>query len=157
MDYTNIEPFLADVPAGGEHAALIPVLQKSQELHGYLSKELLIYISDKLGIPRAKVYGVATFYAQFRLTPVGKFHILLCQGTACHVNGSGEIAIALRNYLDVADGGTTEDGVFTLTDVACLGCCSLAPAMMVGEDVYGNLTPKSAIDIINKIRSSYGK
>jgi NADH-quinone oxidoreductase subunit E len=97
---------------------------------------------------------VATFYAQFRHSPAGKHHIHLCQGTACHVNGSATIGERLREYLGVEDGGTTEDGLFTLSDVACLGCCSLSPAMMIGGAVHGSLTPASAEKIISGIKRS---
>ena len=116
----------------------------------------LDYISEMTGIKPAKIYGVATFYAQFRLKPIGKNLIMLCQGTACHVNGSEIIEEAVCEYLEIKDGETTEDGLFTLNNVACLGCCSLAPVMMVknadGDETYGNLTKDSVKEILAEIR-----
>ncbi|MCL2699713.1 MAG: NAD(P)H-dependent oxidoreductase subunit E, partial [Defluviitaleaceae bacterium] len=98
--------------------------------------------------------GVATFYTQFRSEPIGKFLIMLCQGTACHVNGSSLLYEALTAELGVKDGGTTKDGLFTLFNVACLGCCSLSPAMMINGETYGNLTPDKAVAVIKNIRRS---
>ncbi len=99
----------------------------------------------------AKVMGVVTFYTQFRTTPAGKNLILLCQGTACHVNGSAEIEEALREYLGVQEGEITENGLFSYNNVACLGCCSLSPVMMIGEKTYGALTKKSVVEILKGI------
>lgn len=134
-----------------ESGNLITVLQKSQDIYGYLPLSALQHIADKLGLKRAQVYGVATFYTQFRLTPMGKYIILLCEGTACHVNGSERIATALSEELKVAMGETTADGLFTLSDAACLGCCSLAPVMMINGRAYGPLTPDKACSIIREI------
>lgn len=111
--------------------SLITVLQKVQELYGYLPQDVLSHVAGELSIPPAKVFGVATFYTQFRFKPVGKYLILLCQGTACHVNSSLKIEQAIKEELDIEDGQTTEDGLFTLKNVACLGCCSLSPVMMI--------------------------
>jgi NADH-quinone oxidoreductase subunit E len=106
-------------------------------------------------VPKAKIYGVATFYTQFRLKPIGRHLIMLCMGTACHVNGAAAIGEAICEHLSVADGETTEDGVFTLNIVACLGCCSLAPVMMVkgpdGDETYGNLTKDKARAVLDEI------
>ena len=132
--------------------SLIPILQKAQGFYGYLPMDLLAYIALRIGQKPAKVLGVVTFYTQFRLKPVGKNLILLCQGTACHVNGSAEIEKAIRDELDVEEGAITPDGLFTFNNVACLGCCSLSPVMMIGEDTYGTLTPEKARQIIRKIR-----
>ena len=136
--------------------SLITILQKAQDIYGYLSLDAINYISEETGIKPAKIYGVATFYAQFRLKPVGKYLIMLCQGTACHVNGSEMIEEAICEYLDIKDGETTEDGIFTLNNVACLGCCSLAPVMMIksveGDETYGNLTKDSVKQILGEIR-----
>jgi NADH dehydrogenase subunit E (EC 1.6.5.3) len=124
--------------------SLITILQKTQDIYGYLSLDAINYIALKTGIKPAKIYGVATFYTQFRLKPIGKNLIMLCQGTACHVNGAKIIEEAITEHLSIHDGETTEDGLFTLNNVACLGCCSLAPVMMVknsdGDETYGNLT-----------------
>ena len=130
---------------------LITVLQKAQEAYGYLSNDLLLYISSKMRIKPAKVFGVATFYAQFRLKPVGKNLILLCQGTACHVNGSAAIEDAICTELSIKEGETTPDGLFTLNNVACLGCCSLSPVMMINGETYGTLTPDSARNVLREI------
>lgn len=133
--------------------SLITILQGAQRIYGYLPTDVIYYIAEKTGTTPAKVMGVATFYAQFRLTPVGKHLIMLCCGTACHVNGSDAIAAALEKELQIKDGGTTSDGLFSLKYVACLGCCSLSPVMMVDEDTYGSLTPKKACEIIADIRN----
>lgn len=137
--------------------SLITILQKAQEIYGYLSIDVINYISDYTGIKPAKIYGVATFYAQFRLQPIGKNLIMLCQGTACHVNGSEQIEESVCEYLDIKDGETTPDGIFTLNNVACLGCCSLAPVMMVrsseGDETYGNLTKEKVTKILEEIRA----
>lgn len=136
--------------------SLITILQHTQDLYGYLSVEAINHISEATGIKPAKIYGVATFYAQFRLQPVGKYLIMLCKGTACHVNGADHIEEAISEYLEINDGETTEDGLFTLNNVACLGCCSLAPVMMVrssdGDETYGNLTKDKVQQILGEIR-----
>ncbi|MDR1703574.1 MAG: NADH-quinone oxidoreductase subunit NuoE [Clostridiales bacterium] len=142
--YKELEPYL--------ESGLIGVLQKAQGLYGWLSEDLLAHVAEKTGQSRAKVYGVATFYAQFRLKPMGRRHILLCQGTACHVNGSAEIEEAVREELGVSEGETTADGIFSYNNVACLGCCSLSPAMMIDGKAYGSLTPGKAKAIIREIR-----
>ena len=146
--FKELQPVLdqyAKVPG-----SLITILQKAQEIYGYLSIDTINYISDATGIKPAKIYGVATFYAQFRLL------IMLCQGTACHVNGSEMIEEAVCEYLNIKDGETTEDGIFTLNNVACLGCCSLAPVMMVksaeGDETYGNLTKDKVKQILAEIK-----
>jgi NADH-quinone oxidoreductase subunit E len=131
--------------------SLVTVLQKAQDVYGYLPLPALRYIAEELGVKAAKVYGVATFYTQFRLTPVGKYVILLCQGTACHVNGSERIETALCQELKIKPGETTADGLFTLTNVACLGCCSLAPVMMINGQAHGPLTPDKAVKIIKDL------
>ena len=136
---------------GGVEGSLISVLQGIQEVYGYLPRPVLEYISERLGIKKARIYGVATFYAQFRLTPVGKHLILLCQGTACHVNGADKIEAALCDELRVEMGGTTSDRLFTLNAAACLGCCSLAPVMMIDGQAYGPLTPDKARNVIRFI------
>ena len=140
---------------GAVPGALITILQRAQDALGYLPREAIEYIAEKTGIPTSKIYGVITFYTQFRLKPIGKFLLMLCMGTACHVNGAAEIQDAVSERLGIGDGGTTEDGLFTLNVVACLGCCSLAPVMMVrgpgGEEVYGNLTRSSVVKIIDEI------
>lgn len=133
--------------------SLVTVLQKAQEIYGYLPLPALRQIAHHLQVKPARVYGVARFYTQFRLTPVGKHLILLCQGTACHVNGSERIETALSQELKIKPGETTADGLFTLNNVACLGCCSLAPVMMINGQAYGPLTTDRAVSIIKDIKA----
>ena len=129
----------------GEYAevkgSLITILQKTQDIYGYLPKEAIELISEKTGIATSEIMGVGTFYTQFRFQPVGKYLIMLCQGTACHVNSSELILQTVKDELGIDDGETTEDGLFSLKCVACLGCCSLSPVMMINGDTYGSLTP----------------
>jgi NADH-quinone oxidoreductase subunit E len=154
LDFTELDQFLEtvkDMPGN-----LIVILQQAQNIYGYLPREVIAHISKKTGNTQAKIYGVATFYTQFRLQPIGKNLILLCQGTACHVSGSKEIETVISDALKISDGETTDDGLFTLNNVACLGCCSLAPVMMVqnsdGEETYGNLTKEKVLEIIGQIK-----
>lgn len=145
-----LEPTLekyASVPG-----SLITILQSAQEIYGYLPVEIILHISRRTGIKVTKIMGVATFYSQFRLKPVGKYLIMLCQGTACHVNGSLQIEKAVNEYLGIKDGETTEDGLFTLKNVACLGCCSLSPVMMINDETYGSLTPEKAIAVFKELQ-----
>ena len=132
--------------------SLITILQKAQDIYGYLPTDVIKYISDKTGIKPAKIMGVATFYTQFRLKPVGKYLIMLCKGTACHVNNSDLIEKTIIETLGINDGETTDDGLFSLKNVACLGCCSLSPVMMINSETYGSLTKKKKKKIINDIR-----
>ncbi|TVR70582.1 MAG: NADH-quinone oxidoreductase subunit NuoE [Marinilabiliales bacterium] len=136
----------------GKKGIMIPVLQETQKIFGYIPREAFLRLSDELALNLSDMYGVVTFYAQFRLSPVGRHIIRVCHGTACHVQSAGEITGALEEALNVKDGGTTKDGLFTLESVACLGCCSLAPVMMIGEDTYGKLTGKDAVRVIKNIR-----
>jgi len=154
IDLGLLEPCLEAY--AGTKGSLITILQKAQELYGYLPMDLLAYIARRTGVKPAKVMGVVTFYTQFRTKPVGKHLILLCQGTACHVNGSAGIEEAIREHLAVEEGEITPDGLFTYNNVACLGCCSLAPAMMIGERTYGNLTKASAVKILQEIKKEEG-
>ena len=134
--------------------SLITILQKTQDIYGYLPKDAIIYISEKTGIAESEIMGVATFYTQFRLTPVGKYLIMLCQGTACHVNSSELILQTIKDELGIEDGETTEDGLFSLKRVACLGCCSLSPVMMINESTYGSLTPEKTKKILKELREA---
>ena len=133
--------------------SLITILQKAQEIYGYLPVDVIYYLAEKTGNTPAKVMGVATFYTQFRLTPVGKNLIMLCKGTACHVNGADAVEKAICDYLEIKDGETSADGLFSLKTVACLGCCSLSPVMMINEDTFGSLTPQKAVEILTEIRN----
>ena len=131
--------------------SLITILQHAQDIYGYLPTDVLYHIAERIGSTPAKVMGVATFYSQFRLQPVGKYLIMLCQGTACHVNGSERIETAICDRLGIKDGETTDDGMFSLKNVACLGCCSLSPVMMINGETYGSLTPEKAVAVIEKL------
>lgn len=154
FDFTELDLYIEKVK--DMQGNLIVILQQAQNIYGYLPREVIAYISKRTGNTQAKIYGVATFYTQFRLQPIGKNLIMLCQGTACHVSGSQEIEAVICDELHIADGDTTEDGLFTLNNVACLGCCSLAPVMMIqnasGEETYGNLTKEKVLDILNQVR-----
>ncbi len=131
---------------------LISVLQKAQEIYGFLPRDVIYHVAEKLGVTPAKVMGVATFYSQFRLEPMGKYLVMACGGTACHVNGSEKITAAISEYLGIESGMTTADGLFTFEKVACLGCCSLAPVIMVNGEAYGNLTQEKAVAILENLR-----
>jgi NADH-quinone oxidoreductase subunit E len=132
---------------------LIPLLQGTQSLFGFIPHAAFEKIAAETGLKLSEMYGVATFYAQFRLKPVGKYIIKVCHGTACHVQNANSISDALKEELKVGDGGTTEDGLFTLESVACLGCCSLAPVMMIHEDTSGKLTGSEAVKIVRNVRN----
>lgn len=136
--------------------SLIAILQKAQDIYGYLPVDVIYHIAEETGVAPAKVMGVATFYTQFRLKPVGKYLIMLCQGTACHVNGSELIEQAIKDELGIVDGETTEDGLFTLKNVACLGCCSLSPVMMINGETYGSLTPDKTKNILRDLAKQGG-
>ena len=154
-DFSLLEPChekYASVPG-----SLITILQNAQEIYGYLPVDVILHISQRTGIKVSKIMGVATFYSQFRLNPVGKYLIMLCQGTACHVNGSQQIEKTINEYLGIKDGETTDDGLFTLKNVACLGCCSLSPVMMINDETYGSLTPEKAISIFKELKEKAGE
>ena len=142
---------------GDAQSNLITILQKAQDIYGYLPKDVMYHIAEKIGISPAEVIGVATFYSQFRLSPIGKYLIMSCQGTACHVNSSERVSAAISEYLGIKNGETTQDGLFTLENVACLGCCSLAPVIMINGEAYGNLTPDSAVAVLKGIEEKEGK
>jgi len=129
---------------------LIPLLQQLQDAYGYLPPPVLTWVSRCTGIPTSRMYGVITFYSQFYTEPHGKHTIRCCQGTACHVKGGRRIAEAIGQALDVDEGCTTEDMLFTFETVACLGTCFLAPVMMVDSDYYGQLTPDRIAPILQK-------
>ncbi len=136
----------------GAKGSLIPLLQGAQDIYGYLPREALLKIHEATGLELSELYGVATFYAQFRLMPVGKYIVKMCHGTACHVQNVSDVTERILDTLNIADGETTEDGIFTVETVACLGCCSLAPVMMINDETHGKLTPGEAVKIIREIR-----
>ena len=141
----------------GVKGSLISILQKTQEIYGYIPIDAVYHISERTGLTPAKIMGVATFYAQFRFTAVGKYLIMICKGTACYVNGADRIADAVMEELGIGDNETTADGLFSLSLVSCLGCCSLAPVMMINEDTYGSLTPEKVVKILRDIKAKEGK
>ena len=126
----------------GKKEELIPLLQKVQNMYGYLSEESMEQISDFTGVPSSRIHGVATFYTQFRHKPIGAKHIMLCRGTACHVKGAQRILDELELKIGITEGETSSDGEYSLESVACIGACGLAPCILVNEDVKGRLTPK---------------
>ena len=135
-----------------EPGALMPIMQRAQDIFGYLPEDVQNIIAKGLDIPVSDVYGVATFYAQFNLEPKGKYIISVCLGTACYVKGAQLVLDELEKVLGVPAGSTTPDGLFTLNATRCLGACGLAPVIMVNDDVYGRLTPDQVAGIIEKYR-----
>jgi len=135
-----------------EPGALIPILQEIQESFGYLPEEALVFVSEEVEIPLGKIYGVVTFYSQFYLSPRGKNIIRVCHGTACHIGGAERISEAVSEELGVGEGATTEDGEFTVERVACLGCCSLAPCVMVNDETHARLSPRKIKRVVKKYR-----
>jgi NADH-quinone oxidoreductase subunit E len=136
----------------GEKGALIPLLQSAQETYGYIPESAIDHISEVVEIPSADIYGVITFYSQFRLKPMGKHTVKVCDGTACHVNSSTAIMRALHDELQIDNDETTEDGFFTLQKVACLGCCSLSPVIMIDDETFGKLNPKKVQQLLKEYR-----
>ncbi len=135
-----------------EKGSLIPILQKAQDIYGYLPIEVQTIVSDELNIPLEKIYGVVTFYSFFSLYPKGKNSISVCLGTACYVKGSGEIYNSLSEMLGISSGECTSDGNFSLDACRCVGACGLAPVMIINDDVYGNVIKEDLYDILNKYR-----
>ena len=127
---------------------LIAVFHKAQGLYGYLSKDIIRKVSKSLNMPLPHLWGVATFYHYFNLNPVGKHQIFMCMGTACYVRGGDKVLEAIKDELKISIGQTTSDDFFTLHESRCLGTCGLAPVMMIDDKVYGQLTPKKAVDIL---------
>ena len=138
---------------GGEKGTLIPILQDIQGFYGYVPEESVRVIARELSMFPVEVYGVLTFYAQFHLAPRGKHIIKVCQGTACHVMGGKDILDYLSNNLGIIDGETTEDGMFSLERVACLGCCGMAPVIMIDDDFHGRCTIQKMIELLQQYRS----
>jgi NADH-quinone oxidoreductase subunit E len=147
----RISEILAQYP-GGRREVLIPILQAVQESFGFLPEAAMHAIGAHLSLPPAKIYGVATFYNQFRLQPVGKHTIRVCRGTACHVRGSKLLLDALADELGIQPGETTPDGQFTLETVACLGACSIAPVVMIDDQFYGAAQPRDVGKLLKPYR-----
>jgi NADH:ubiquinone oxidoreductase subunit E len=144
---------ILDRHAQGGRDSLIPILQEIQEAQGYLSKEAIIEVGRRLKLPAAKVYGVATFYNQFCFAPKGKFHVMVCRGTACHVKGSAKALDMVTKALKIEPGKTTRDKLFSLGVVACMGACGLAPVVNVNGEFYAKVTPMKLHRIIEECRA----
>jgi NADH:ubiquinone oxidoreductase 24 kD subunit len=130
--------------------ATMPVLQKAQEIFGYLPEEVQALIARGLDLPLSEIYGVATFYSQFALNPKGQYQVAICMGTACYVKGSAEVLAKVEEKLGILAGGITADGRFSIDATRCIGACGLAPVLTINEDVYGRLTPEQIPDILDK-------
>jgi len=132
--------------------SLIPILQEVQEVQGYLSEESIVQVGKHLGLPTSKIYGVATFYNQFRFEPLGKYHIQVCRGTACHVLGSATVLQEVEKHIKVKAGQTTKDGLFSIEVVACIGACGLAPVICVNGNFHANVSAESIKSIIENYK-----
>lgn len=149
----DIKPALLIIErSNGLQGSLISILQDIQTEYGYLPKEILILISRKINIPIAKILSAATFYAHFRFKPFGKYVVKICHGTACHIAGATRITDVFTQSLKIQSGETTDDMLFTLEKVSCLGCCALAPVVMINETTYGKMTPNKVKKIIEEYR-----
>ena len=135
--------------ANATRDSLIPILQEVQEAQGYLSKDAVVEIGKRLKLPTSKIYGVATFYNQFRFQPTGRFHIMICRGTACHVKGSAAVLRALEADLKIKAGETTRDGAFSIEVVACIGACGLAPVMSINGEIHAGLDEEKVKTILD--------
>ena len=136
---------------------LIPILQDVQHAEGYLSKDSIVEVSSYLNIPSSKIYGVATFYNQFRFQPNGKYHIQVCRGTACHVLGSATVLQELEKLLKVQAGSTTRDGLFSVEIVACIGACGLAPVVSINGEFFAKVTAASLTEIVESYKTKEDK
>ncbi len=149
---TTIDKILANYSDSGRDS-LIPLLQEIQEKEGYLSETAIVKTGKKLKIPTSKIYGVATFYNQFRFEPVGKYHIMVCRGTACHVLGSATVLQELESTLKIKAGQTTRDGLFSIEVVACIGACGLAPVININGEFFAKVTTEKIKEIIETYRA----
>jgi len=148
---STVAEALARFP-GAQRDSLIPLLQAVQEADGYLSREAIASIARHLGLPASKVYGVATFYNQFRFQPRGRYHVQVCRGTACHVKNSAAVLETLKRALKVEPGQTTRDGLFSLEVVACIGACGLAPVIAINGEFHAGVKPDQVGGILNVYR-----
>ena len=139
-------------PGEDKQKYLMGVLHKVQEIFGYISREAMDHVSQKLSVPAAHIYGMATFYNYFSLKPKAKFQIYLCKGTACYVGGGARILNKLKKELDIEEEDVTSDGMFGLSITRCLGCCGLSPVMQVNDDIYVRMVPEKVMPILNKYR-----
>jgi len=139
-------------PSEGKRGRLIPILQQTQGRFGYLPEEEMVKVAELCGMTESTVFGVASFYAQFRFTPVGRNRVMVCRGTACHVRGAPEILAAIERQLDIKEGETSPDLEYTLESVACIGACGLAPCITINQEVHGRLTPKEVAGVLGARR-----
>ncbi|MBN1771770.1 MAG: NADH-quinone oxidoreductase subunit NuoE [Deltaproteobacteria bacterium] len=137
----------------GRQGDVIPLLQAAQEAYGYVPERAMEEIAGVTGVPVSEIYGIVTFYKQFRLTPRGRYVLKLCDGTACHVNGSQDLEVAIEDALKIKRGETDTELLFTLEVVNCVGCCSLAPVIMVNDETHGTLTPRKVTTLLKKTRT----
>ena len=133
----------------GKREEIIPILQQAQEEFGYLSEDAMLAIAGFTGVPESHVYAIATFYAQFRFTPIGRKHVMVCRGTACHVRGAPRLLETIERHLGIKEGETTEDREYSLETVACIGACGLSPCIMVNKKVKAKLTPKKVRELLS--------
>lgn len=147
---------ILDAKGDAKRDSLIPILQVIQESEGFLSEKSVAEVGSRLGIPTSKIYGVATFYNQFRFEPKGKYHIQVCRGTACHVLGSATVLEQLEKNLKVKAGQTTRDGMFSIEVVACIGACGLAPVVCINGEFHAKVTEQSLLHIIENYKNSEG-
>lgn len=146
--YDELDQVIAEYE--DKEGTLITILHQAQKIFGYLPREVQIYVAERLGIPFPEVYGVVSFYSLFSMKPRGKFTIEVCMGTACYVKGAQEILDTLKEELGIEPGETTEDGLFTIESTRCLGACSLAPVISIGEKMHGHLTPEKVKEVLKE-------
>ena len=139
---------------GGTHGSVMPILQKAQEIYGYLPIEVQTMIAEKMDVPLEEIYGVSTFYSLFALTPKGKYNVSVCMGTACYVKGAADVLGKICEVLGIQPEECTQDGKFSITECRCIGACGLAPVMTVNDDVYGRVSVSEVEDILSKYRST---
>ena len=135
---------------GGTHGSVMPILQKAQEIYGYLPIEVQTMIAEKMDVPLEEIYGVSTFYSLFALTPKGKYNVSVCMGTACYVKGAADVLGKICEVLGIQPEECTQDGKFSITECRCIGACGLAPVMTVNDDVYGHVSVSEVEDILSK-------
>lgn len=148
---TAVEAILARHP-GAARDKLIPILQEVQAAEGYLSEASIVRIGRHLNLPASKIYGVATFYNQFRFQPKGRFHVMVCRGTACHVKGSAKVLETVTRALKISAGQTTRDGRFSLEVVACMGACALSPAVAINGEFFPKVSPNKIVKLLDTCR-----
>lgn len=153
--YDELKKYIAELKE--KNGSLITVLHKGQEIFGYLPQEVQEFIAKELELPIAKVYGVVSFYHFFSMVPKGKYPVSVCMGTACYVRGAEKVLNSIKNYLGIDVGETTEDGLFSLDALRCVGACGLAPVVLIGKDVYGKENVKDMKKILEKYRKQESK